>query len=131
MTENHLHPDLSVAEEYTRSGHSFRNSAVNVNAEGYIEPLPALNVPGGLALAGYEDCHVVPAHYSFLGVSHVPAMVKRLIDCLFIIEHDLLKQEDRLYPLVEMAAARIIGAYNQLLSMVGPNNWIVKTIRER
>ena len=72
----------------------------------------------------------MPAHYSFLPLAHVPAMVIRLTECLFVIEHDLLKQGGCLYPLVEMSAARIIGAYNKLLSMVGPGNWIVKTIRE-
>ena len=94
-------------------------------------PTPALNAPGGLALADYKDCHIMPAHYSFLAMAHVPAMVTRLIECLFVIKHDLLKQDGRIYPLVKMAAARIIGTYNKLLSMVGPENLIVQTIRDR
>ena len=41
MTENRVHPDLNVAEEYIRSGHTRRNTNINVDAEGHIEQIPA------------------------------------------------------------------------------------------
>ena len=131
MTENCLHPDLSLAEEYARSGHSHRSTGVNVDAEGYVGSTPAMNAPGANASADYPDCHIVPAIYSFLPFAHVPDMVVRLIECLFKIEHDLLKRGGRLYAFTEISAARLIGSYNELRSTVGAENWIVETIRER
>ena len=91
MTENRLHHDLSLAEEYAHSGHSHRSTAVNVDAEEYVGSTPAMNAPGANALADYKDCHIVRATYSFLPFAHVPNMVVRLIQCLFKIGHDLLK----------------------------------------
>ena len=131
MTENRLHPDLSLAEEYARSGHSHRSNGVNIDAEGYVGSVPAMSAPGANASADYTDCHIVPATYSFLPFAHVPDMVVRLIECLFKIELDLLKRGGRLYAFTEITAARIIGSYNDLRSQVGPENWIVETIRER
>ena len=63
MTENRMHPDLSVVEEYARSGHTA--PGMSVNAEGYIESTPALNAPGGMALARYNNCHEKAVPYSF------------------------------------------------------------------
>ena len=48
-TENHVHPDLNMAEEYTRSGHTRNSNNINMDAKGYIEHIPTLNTPGGLA----------------------------------------------------------------------------------
>ena len=55
MTENCMNRDLSIKEEYARSGHTALD--MNGNAEGYIESTPAMNAPGCLAMAGYSNCH--------------------------------------------------------------------------
>ena len=55
MTEMQVHPDLSTQEEYARSGHTAPDQ--NTNTEGYVEATPAMNVPGGMAMCGYKDCH--------------------------------------------------------------------------
>ena len=43
MTENHIHPDLNMADEYTLSDHTHHRNNVNMDAKGYIEKNPALN----------------------------------------------------------------------------------------
>lgn len=35
----------------------FRGFLRSPNAEGYVEPTPSLNAPGGLGISGYENCH--------------------------------------------------------------------------
>ena len=45
---------------------------------------PAVNAPGGLALAGYKHCHVIPIPYSFLCVSHASDAANDLIDKMYI-----------------------------------------------
>ena len=59
MTENRANPDLSLQEEYERSGHTVKDLGTNAHAEGYVGSVPAVNAPGGLASAGYPNCHVV------------------------------------------------------------------------
>ena len=72
MTENCVHPDLNMAEEYTRSGHTQRNVNANMDAEGYFEQIFALSAPGGLAIAGHTVCHIVSDTFSFNAVGHEP-----------------------------------------------------------
>ena len=71
MTENRLNPELTIEHEYERSGHVLADFSMNRNAEGYIGSCPAKNAPGGLAMAGYQNPHVVPYLYSFDVLSHV------------------------------------------------------------
>ena len=52
MTKNCLHPNLNMAKEYTYSGHLLDFCAVNIDMEGYIEQIPALNAPGGACIRG-------------------------------------------------------------------------------
>ena len=82
MTENCVHPDLNMVEEYTRSGHTKSNVNINMDAEGYIEQIPALNPPDGLAVAGHTVCHIVPATFSFNAVSHAQGEADRFLDIL-------------------------------------------------
>jgi len=46
MTKNRANPDLSLLEEYERSG--------------IVGSTPAVTTPGGLALAGFKNCHFNP-----------------------------------------------------------------------
>ena len=130
MTENRLHPDLNCSEEYNHSGHSRNTNGVNVDAEGYIKEIPALNAPGGLASAGYENCHFLAAGYSFVPVAHAADMVNRLVDNIFVVEHRLFKRGGRLHPMLELCVARLIASYNEAKALLGHDNYIVKTIRE-
>ena len=78
MTENRVHPDLNMAEEYTRSGHSRNSANVNIDAEGYIEQTPPSTHLGACPLQATETAT------SFLPstVSRPSAMHKaRLIAC--------------------------------------------------
>lgn len=59
-TELHVHPDLSAKEGMNRSGHT----DLNKNHAVYIESTPAMNAPGGLAVAGYQNCHMRPMPYN-------------------------------------------------------------------
>ena len=76
MTENRMHRDLSIQEEYARSGHIQTHVPTNNNAEGYIKLTPSMNAPTGMAFAGYTNCHVLPKPPSFGIVSH--AIVEKL-----------------------------------------------------
>ena len=131
MTENRVHSDLTMYEEYARSGHSVNTRNVNVDAEGYIEQTPALNAPGGLAAAGYTNCHSVPAHFRFDAVGHAPALIALVCEKFFLVEHPLFFPGGRLYPMVEMCAARVIAAFNDLESTYGPDHVLVKMILHR
>ena len=59
---------------------------MNNNTEGYIESNPAIIAPGGLAVAGYTNCHMFPVPYSFEclgGVPEVTESVERFVEILF------------------------------------------------
>jgi hypothetical protein len=56
-TSLRLHRDISHIEELGRSGHS-----TSTNSDKYIDRgNPMITVPGGLCLAGFENCHVHPS----------------------------------------------------------------------
>ena len=65
MTKNRAYPYLSLLEEYERSGHTIKDIGSNPHAEAYVGSTPAVNAPGGLALAGYKNCHFQPVPFSF------------------------------------------------------------------
>ena len=92
MTENRAHPNLNMAEEYTRSGHTHNSNNANMDAEGYIEQIPALNTPCGLAAAGRNNCHFVPATFSFNAVSHVQGEVDCILDNFVVNDVSLLQR---------------------------------------
>ena len=122
MTENRIHPDLSLQEEYARSGHTHASGS-NKNAEGYIESTPAMNAPGGMAIAGYVNCHTPPQPYNFscLGEDDVVVgSVKRLIDELFVNDVPQLQFGTPLRRLLVTSAARLVGSYNELVRDIAP-----------
>ena len=83
MGENRVNQNLTIKQEYARSGHT--GPEMNNNAEGYIDSIPAMNAPGGKSLAGHKDhnLHVVPHSFECLG-THVVEAVEKLIDNLFV-----------------------------------------------
>ncbi len=129
MTENRMHPDLDILEEYARSGHTA--PGMNSNAEGYIESTPGMNAPGGMALAGYNNCHVKPVPFSFecLGTEMKP-VVDRLVAALFKVDVPELKDPEKLRPVLYICAARLIGSYTNLVREFGVENGIVKKIMQ-
>ncbi|KAL7494080.1 hypothetical protein ACHAWT_003130 [Skeletonema menzelii] len=131
MTEIRLHRDLSYEEELARSGHTIGGGGPpkNSNAEGYIASTPGMNAPGGLAMAGYENCHMQPQPMSFacLG-TEVRDAVQRLVNALFVNDVPELKKGGKLRPLVNVCAARLIGSLNELVRDVGYTHPIVQKI---
>ncbi len=127
MTENAI-SGLSKELQYARSGHT--SSEMNSNAEGYIAQSPHLSMPGGLALAGYDDLHTVPTPFqlSCLGESGFVSAMK-LVDKLFTIDVPQLQEGGRLRSVVMVAAACLIGNYIRLVSDNGGDNPIVKQIQ--
>lgn len=130
MTENRMNRDLSLTEEYARSGHTAQT--MNSNAEGYIETNPAINSPGGLAVAGYTNCHMSPTPYGFdcLGYeafSTVQAFVTELF-----VNNDIpsLQENGKLRPVIMISAARIVGSYRDLIRDVGLDYPIVRAVME-
>lgn len=128
MTENRVNQELDIEEEYERSGHIHPSLTVNPHAEGYIGSCPAKNAPAGLAMAGYKNPHVIYDPYSFASLLHVFDAVQRLIQKLFKIDVVALKRDGKFAPVVTTAAARVIGAYNELRRDHGPKNGIVQRI---
>ena len=88
ITENRVHRDLSPQEEYARSGHTLGSWTPNRHMEGYIESGPSLVAPGGLAIAGYKNCHVQPEPYTFNKLAHAAESVRKFITALF--EDDMI-----------------------------------------
>ena len=131
MTENRLHPDLNIAEEYARSGHTPRTNSVNIDAEGYIEQIPALSAPGGLAVAGHSVCHFVPPTYNFNSVSHAQGEVERLLDNIVINDVPELQRSGRLRPIFVLMMARVIASYNWLVENFGKEHVLVRLILQR
>ena len=122
MTDCRMHPDLSLQEEYARSGHTYAPGSNN-NAEGYIESTPAMNAPGGLAMAGYVNCHIVPVPYNFscLGEDDlVVGSVNRLISEMFVNDVPELQYGKPLRRLLITSAARLVGSFNELVRDVTP-----------
>lgn len=129
MTQNRANPDLSLKEEYARSGHT--GSETNSNAEGYIVATPAMSHPGAMAVAGYSNCHMIASPYSFdiLGFQAADS-VNRLLDKLFIIDVPQLQRDGNLWPIVLTAAARLVGSYASLTKDVSSDNSIIVKIDE-
>ncbi len=67
MGENRVNQNLTIKQEYACSGHT--GLEMNNNAEGYIDSIPVMNMPGGKSLAGHKDhnLHVVPHSFECLG----------------------------------------------------------------
>jgi hypothetical protein len=128
MGENRVNQNLTIKQEYARSGHT--GPEMNNNAEGYIDSIPAMNAPGGKSLAGHKDhnLHVVPHSFECLG-THVVEAVEKLIDNLFVNDIPQLKKGGTLRLLVVTTAARLIGAYKALVRDVGADNSIVSRIK--
>ena len=128
MGENRVNQNLTIKQEYARSGHT--GPEMNNNAEGYIDSIPAMNAPGGKSLAGHKDhnLHVAPHSFECLG-THVVEAVEKLIDNLFVNDIPQLKKGGTLRLLVVTTAARLIGAYKALVRDVGADNDIVSRIK--
>ena len=125
MTENRANPDLSLQEEYERSGHTVKDLGTNPHAEGYVRSVPAVNAPGGLALAGYPNCHVISVAFSFNAVPHAMESVCNLISRMFRNDVPHLKRGGKLEMLAFVAAARLAGSYNQVVCDLGRHNLII------
>jgi len=127
MTENRMHPDLSIKEEQNRSGHT--GSDTNANAEGYVCATPAASHPAAMAVSGYKNCHgeAWPYNFECLGLAVVDD-VKRLIGKLFTIDVPQLKEGGKLYPLTLMAAARLVGTFHLLMKDFPNGNPIISKI---
>lgn len=129
MGDHRMIRDLDLIEEYARSGHN--HPSMNSNAEGYIESNPAINAPGGLAAAGFTNCHMKPVPYSFdcLGLEAFET-VQRLVEELWKNDVPRLKENGNLRPVLMICAARLIGSYCDLIHDVGLEHPIVKKIME-
>ena len=136
MTEQRMNQDLSLKEEYGRTGHV--GPEMNGNAETYQEPTPAISAPGGKAAAGYTNCHaeVYPFSFNILGVDVCDAVL-RLLDALLVndVPELMLPRQGnpkygKLRRLLTTCAARLIGSYNDLVNTpgVGVENKIVMKI---
>ena len=127
MTENRLQPDLTVLEEFTRSGHKSRG--INSEAEGYIASTPANNFPGGLALAGYKNLHMVPMPPTLDALHSAREATARLVKAMYCVDVEQFKEGGALYILLEMCTARLVASFNQLLRETGKDNEIVMRIQ--
>jgi hypothetical protein len=99
---------------------------MNSNAEGYIAQSPALSMPAGLNLAGYDNCHATPQAFSFgcLGESAFPS-VTRLVSELFTNDLPQLQEAKKLRPFIMTATACLVGHYIKLVNNVSGSNQIV------
>lgn len=131
MTELRVHRDISYEEELARSGHTIGGGGPqrNSNAEGYIASTPGMNAPGGLAMAGYKNCHMQPQPMSFacLG-TEVLDTVQRLVDALFVNDVPELQKGGKLRPLLNLCAACLIGSLTELVKDVSYTHPIVQKI---
>ena len=128
MTENRVHPDLNMAEEYTRSGHTPRTNNTNTDAEGYTEQIPNLSAPGGLAVAGHSVCHIVSPTFNFNSVSHVQGEVDRFLDNFVVNDIPELQRTGRLRPIYVLMMARVVSAFNWLEDTFGKDHVLVQLI---
>ena len=128
MGENRMNQNLTLKQEYARSGHT--GPEQNSNAEGYIDSLQAMNAAGGMSLAGFKEANTMVWPYTFdpLGLENCDA-VNRLINVLFPNDIERLELNGKLRSLLVTAAARIVGSYNKLLVDVGNDNAIVQLIQ--
>jgi len=128
MGENRMNQNLTLKQEYERSGHTGQEQ--NSNAEGYVDSLPAMNAAGGMSLAGFKEGNAMVWPYTFdsLGLENCDA-VNRFIDVLFPNDIERLELNGKLRSLLVTAAARIVGSYNKLLADVGNDNAIVQLIQ--
>jgi hypothetical protein len=107
--ENRVNQNLTIKQEYARSGHT--GPEMNNNAKDYIDFIPAMNAPCRKSLVGYKDpnLHVVPHSFECLGTEVVGA-VEKLLDNLFVNNVPQLKKGGKLCLLVVTTAACMIGA---------------------
>lgn len=129
-TELHVHPDLSTKEGMSRSGHTDTNK----NHAVYIDSTPAMNAPGGLATAGYSNCHMRPSPYNLECLGDGAAeSVQRLLENLFVNDVNELKPGGKLRRVLTTAAAALVASYNDLVvdtNDATKDNMIVHKIRE-
>jgi len=129
MGESRMNRDLDLTEEYAHIGH--HHPSMNSNAEGYIEPNPAISAPGAMAAAGYTNCHMRPSPLGFevLGTD-VFDTVQKLVSEMFTNDMPRLQVGGNLRPVIMICAARLIGAYNDLVHDLGLDHIVVKLIME-
>ena len=129
-TELHVHPDLSIKEGMNRSGHT----DLNKNHAVYIDFTPAMNAPGGLAVAGYRNCHMRPSPYSIECLGDGAAESgHRLLEQLFVNDIKELKPGGKLRRVLTTSAAALVASYNDLVvdtNDATKDNLIVYKIRE-
>lgn len=128
MGENRMNQNLTIKQEYARSGHT--GPEMNSNAEGYIDSIPAMNAAGGMSLAGFKDPNSMVWPYSFdsLGLENSDA-VNTLIHELFQNDVEHLEFNGKIRSLLVTAAARLVGSYIRLMGDVGGDNNIVRKIQ--
>ena len=124
-----MHGDISLEEQYAHSGHN--HPSMNPNAETYVESNPAISAPGAMAMAGYTNCHMRPTPYCFDALGTVVFdKVQKLVRELFVNDMPRLQEGGNLRPVLMICAARLIGAYNDLIKDLGIDHKVVKLIME-
>ena len=95
----------------------------------YVEASPAMSAPGGLAVAGYEDCHCDAHPFSFdcLAMS-ASVSVNRFLKEAFVNDIKELQEDGKMRPLLLTAGARLIGSYSSLVKDLTVDNVIVVKI---
>ena len=97
-----------------------------MDAEGYIEQIPALNAPGGLAVAGHTVCHIVPATFSFNAVSHVQGEVDRFVDNFAINDMPVLQRDGHLPPIFVLMMDCLVSCFNWLEDAFGKDHVLMQ-----
>jgi hypothetical protein len=130
-TTMRVHPNVEGKEEIARSGHSNRANS----ADNYIDRKnPFLTLAGGLALAGYENCHPksleVPS-FTVLGSRYFET-VNLFIDKLVIFNsrHDnMFGRNGRLRALIEQSVASAIMYFNDVRLDYPSHDIVQKLVR--
>lgn len=124
-TELAAHQDISVDERVNRGGWT---SGQHKNANGYVEANPALSKPGGMALAGFDDCHqeVYPPSLLWLGTS--VRNLDQFVKHLFAIDVPFFQPDGPLRPLLETCAASLVMYHNDAKQKLGSQHPIVKKL---
>ena len=111
-----MHPDINEAEELARSGHASGN-----NSDRYIDRSnPMLTLPGGLCLAGFDNCHMNPVSPSLdilMANGEDFVTIQNLVDMLVHYHEEddsIFGKQGRLRPMLESFVASGILYFNDV-----------------
>jgi hypothetical protein len=118
--------DINFHESVERSGH-----ATGANIDAYRTSVPTLNLPGGRALSGWDDCHQMtfPPRLECLG-THAMGHIDRMIGLLYVIDVPELKENGKLRPFLRTCTASLIMYHQDVLKEFGPQNAVVELVLE-